>query len=476
MLRSEQPHKESHRFRSRTLATADYSLERGLPASIEAERSILGAILLDSFAYNQAAEALQPDDFSLDSHRRIFKRMRELSESSRAIDLITLTEELGRYKEVEAIGGVAYLSSLTDGLPHRPNIEHYVRIVKDKALLRGVIHAANAAIARAMDETESADEILAAAEAGLFQLSDKRFAGGFRGVKDIVTESFGSIDALYERGQRVTGLETHFSDLDGMTSGLQKSDLVIIAARPSMGKTAFALNIAENAAVMDNKVVAVFSLEMSREALLLRLLCSNARVDSHKLRTGFLSRDDYHKLVEALGRLADAPIFIDDTPGITVPEMRAKARRLQHTQGRLDLVIVDYLQLMSSVPLGAKRYENRTQEVSAISRGLKLLAKELRVPVMALSQLSRAPESRGGDHRPQLADLRESGSIEQDADVVAFIFREEVYKPADPDLDGLAELIIAKQRNGPTGKVDLAFLKRCTRFETRAQESQDFSS
>ena len=278
------------------------------------------------------------------------------------------------------------------------------------------------------------------------------------------------VDALYERGQRVTGLETHFADFDGLTSGLQKSDLVIIAARPAMGKTAFALNIAENAAVSDNKVVAVFSLEMSREALLLRLLCSNARVDAHKLRTGFLSRDDYHKLVAALGRLADAPIFIDDSPGITVPEMRAKARRLQHSQGRLDLVIVDYLQLMGSIPLGGKRYENRTQEVSAISRGLKLLAKELRVPVMALSQLSRAPESRGGDHRPQLSDLRESGSIEQDADVVAFIFREELYKPDDPDLDGLAELIVAKQRNGPTGKVELAFIKRSTRFETRAQE------
>src|SRR5574340_122608 len=249
MLQSYQPHQESHRVRSRTLATTDYSLERGLPASIEAERSILGAILLDSFAYNQAAEALQPDDFSLDSHRRIYAGMRELAESNRAIDLITLAEELSRHKEVEAVGGVAYLSSLTDGLPHRPNIEHYVQIVKDKALLRGLIHAANAAIARAMDEAEPADEVLAGAEAGLFELADKRFAGGFRGVKQIVSESFGSIDALYERGQRVTGLETHFADFDGLTSGLQKSDLVIIAARPAMGKTPFALNIAENAAV-----------------------------------------------------------------------------------------------------------------------------------------------------------------------------------------------------------------------------------
>ncbi len=456
------------------MATTDYSLERGLPANIDAERSILGAILLDNFTYTQASsENLQADDFSLDSHRRIYARITELADSGRPVDLVTLAEELSRRKEVEAIGGVAYLSSLTDGLPHRPNIEQYVRIVKDKALLRGLIFASNAAIARAIDEAEPAQDVLTSAEAAIYELSDKRFASGFRDVKQIVKESFGSIDALYERGQRVTGLETHFVDFDNLTSGLQRSDLVIIAARPSMGKTAFALNIAENAAVKDNKVVGMFSLEMSREALLLRLLCSNAIVDAHKLRTGFLSRDDYQKLVAALGRLADAPVFIDDTPGITISEMRAKARRLQHQMGgRLDLLIVDYLQLMSGSTAGVKaRYENRTQEVSAISRGLKLLAKELRVPVVALSQLSRAPESRSGDHRPQLSDLRESGSIEQDADVVAFIFREEVYDPK-PENEGFAELIIAKQRNGPTGKVDLAFLKRSTRFESRAGESE----
>jgi replicative DNA helicase len=456
------------------LAAIDYTLERGLPANIDAERSILGAILLDNFTYTQASsENLQADDFSLDSHRRIYGRITELADSGRPVDLVTLAEELSRRKEVEAIGGVAYLSSLTDGLPHRPNIEQYVRIVKDKALLRGLIFASNAAVARAMDEAEPAQDVLTSAEAAIYELSDKRFTSGFRDVKQIVKESFGSIDALYERGQRVTGLETHFVDLDNLTSGLQRSDLVIIAGRPSMGKTAFALNIAENAAVKDNKVVGMFSLEMSREALLLRLLCSNAQVDSHKLRTGFLGRDDYQKLVEALGRLADAPVFIDDTPGITISEMRAKARRLQHQMGgRLDLIIVDYLQLMSGSAAGVKaRYENRTQEVSAISRGLKLLAKELRVPVIGLSQLSRAPESRGGDHRPQLSDLRESGSIEQDADLVAFIFREEVYDPK-PENEGFAELIIAKQRNGPTGKVDLAFLKRSTRFESRAGDSE----
>ncbi|MGZ4813611.1 MAG: replicative DNA helicase [Terriglobales bacterium] len=455
------------------MATTDYTHVSSLPANVDAERSILGAILLDNFTYTQASsENLQPDDFSLDSHRRIYGRITELADSGRPVDLVTLAEELSRRKEIEAIGGVAYLSSLTDGLPHRPNIEQYVRIVKDKALLRGLIFASNAAIARAIDEAEPAQDVLTSAEAAIYELSDKRFTSGFRDVRQIVKESFGSIDALYERGQRVTGLETHFVDLDNMTSGLQRSDLVIIAARPSMGKTAFALNIAENSAVRDGKVVGVFSLEMSREALLLRMLCSNSQVDSHKLRTGFLGRDDYQKLVEGLGRLAEAPIFIDDTPGITISEMRAKARRLQHQMnGRLDLLIVDYLQLMSGgAPGGGKaRYENRTQEVSAISRGLKLLAKELRVPVIALSQLSRAPESRSGDHRPQLADLRESGSIEQDADVVAFIFREEVYDPK-PENEGFAELIIAKQRNGPTGKVDLAFIKRSMRFESRASE------
>ncbi len=286
------------------------------------------------------------------------------------------------------------------------------------------------------------------------------------GVQEIVKESFGSVDALLQRGQRITGLATHYTDLDEMTSGFQRSDLVIIAARPSMGKTAFAMNIAENASIEDRKVVGMFSLEMSREALLLRLLCSRARVDSHRMRTGSLWRDDMQKVVHAMEQLANAPIYIDDTPGISLSEMRAKARRLQQSVGSLDLIIVDYLQLMSG---GSRRYENRTQEVSAISRGLKGLAKELKVPVVALSQLSRAPESRGGDHRPQLADLRESGSIEQDADLVMFIFREEVYKPNDPDLSGRAEIIISKQRNGPTGKLNLAFLKNSTRFESMAE-------
>jgi len=445
------------------MATTDLHLERGLPASMEAERSILGAILLDSLLFDQAAE-LKPDDFSLDGHRRIFSRMRDLQDTGRPVDMITLAEELDRYKEVEAVGGVAYLSSLIDGVPERPSIEHYVRIVRNKALLRGLINIAQNAIAEAIDHSDEAEEVINRAEQGIFLLSENRIGEGLTDLPTIVKNSFGSLDALYARGQEVTGLATHFIDFDKMTSGLQPSDLIILAARPSMGKTSLAMNIAENAAIKDGKVVGVFSLEMSKEALLMRMLASHSRVDSTRLRTGFIPREDRDKLSFALEELLQARLYIDDTPGISVTEMRSKARRLKQQQG-LDLVIVDYLQLMSAVPVGGKRFENRTQEVSAISRGLKAVAKELRVPVVALSQLSRAPESRGGDHRPQLADLRESGSIEQDADVVAFIFREEVYKKDDPDLEGLAELIIAKQRNGPTGMVKLAFTHSSTRFD-----------
>ena len=448
----------------------DYTLERGLPASIDAERSILGAILLESLLFDQAAE-LRPEDFSLDAHRRIFSRMRDLQDLGRPVDMITLAEELNRRKEAEAVGGVAYLSSLIDGLPERPSIEHYVRIVRNKALLRGLINVAQMAIAEAMEHSDEAEEVINRAEQGIFQLSENRLGQGFTDIPTIVKNSFGSLDELYARGQEITGLATHYTLLDKMTSGFQPSDLIIIAARPSMGKTALAMNIAENAAVLDNKVVGVFSLEMSKEALLMRMLASHSRVDSHRLRTGFIPKEDRQKLTFATESLMQARLFIDDTPAISVTEMRSKARRLKQQEGRLDLMLVDYLQLMSAVPIGGKRFENRTQEVSAISRGLKAVAKELRVPVVALSQLSRAPESRGGDHRPQLSDLRESGSIEQDADVVAFIFREEVYKKNDPDLEGLAEIIVAKQRNGPTGTIKLAFLHSCTRFENRASEN-----
>ena len=451
------------------MATVDYSLERGLPASIEAERSILGSVLLDNGLYDQASQ-IKPDDFSLDAHRRIFARMTDLQAMGRPVDMITLAEELDRHKEVEAVGGVAYLSSLIDGVPDRPSIEHYVRIVRNKSMLRGLINISQNAIAESIEHSDEAEEVINRAEQAIFQLSENRIGQGLEDIPSIVKNSFGSLDALYARGQEVTGLRTHYTLLDRLTSGLQPSDLIIVAARPSMGKTSFAMNIAENAAVIDGKVVGVFSLEMSKEALLMRMLASCAQVDSHKLRTGFLGKEDMQKLTHAMEKLMQAKLFIDDTPGISVTELRSRARRLKNQEGRVDMLIVDYLQLMSAVPIGGKRFENRTQEVSAISRGLKAIAKELRVPLVALSQLSRAPESRGGDHRPQLADLRESGSIEQDADVVAFIFREEVYKKDDPDLEGMAEIIVAKQRNGPTDTIKMAFVKRYTRFENLAAE------
>src|ERR1700691_2365760 len=458
------------RTRLNIVATLETSIGR-LPANIEAERSILGAILLDNHAFNDAAEHLKPEDFSIDSHRRIYSRMMDLAESSRPIDIITLVEELEQKRDLQAVGDVGYISGLLDGVPDRPSIEHYVRIVRDKAILRGLINVSNTAIAKASEQADPADEILNEAEAAVFQLSEKRIREGFQGIKQIVRTSFGSVDALLQRGQRITGLATHFTDLDEMTSGFQKSDLVILAARPSMGKTSFAMNIAENAAIDDGKTVGIFSLEMSKEALLQRLLSSRAIIDAHKLRTGSLWKDDKEKLLRAAAELAEAPLFIDDTAGITLSEKRAKARRLKQTQGQLDLLVVDYLQLMSG---GSRHFENRTQEVSAISRGLKAVAKELEVPVVALSQLSRDPERRGGDQRrPQLSDLRESGSIEQDADVVMFIFREEIYRPDDPELKGHAEILIAKQRNGPVGKFNLAFLHNSTRFANKYEGNNE---
>ncbi len=451
------------------MAAIDYSLEqRGLPSNAEAERSLLGAILLDNTLYTEAATALKPDDFFLDAHRRIYSRILELSDASRPIDLVTLSEELSRRKELEAVGGVAYLSSLTDGAPRRTSIEHYVRIVRDKSLMRGVIRAANTIMQSALDQADSAADVLDRAEAEIFSLSENRNTQDLVSVSQVAMESFGgNLDKLYERGRRITGLETHYTDLDELTSGLQRKELIIVAARPSMGKTAFALNIAENCAVRDNKAVAIFSLEMGREALLHRMLCSQSRVDSHKLRTGFLGKEDMTKLRDGLEALMPAAIYIDDTPGVSITEVRAKSRRLKQREGRLDLIVVDYLQLMSGTAPGARRYENRTQEVSAISRGLKAIAKELDVPMLAVSQLSRAPETRGSkDNEPKLSDLRESGAIEQDADVVMFLYRPDYYDRNDPDIENKAKLIIAKQRNGPTDTVQLAFLKSYTRFET----------
>ena len=448
------------------------TLDAGLPANLDAEKTILGAILLDNAAHSEASERLDTDDFSLDSHKRIFLRMSELMNSQRTVDIVTLAEELARHKEVESVGGVAYLASLTEGLPRRPVIEDYVRIVKDKSLLRKLMLICSAAIARAADQSETALEVLGAAETQLLEVSEKGIVHGLQPLDEIVQHSFGTIDNLYKESREVTGLATDFTSFDHLTSGLQKDELIIIAARPSMGKTAFAINIAQNAAVNHNAIVAVFSLEMSKESLLRRMLASQAWVDQRKLQTGFLGREDQVKLQNALGQLVESRLFIDDTAGISLAEMRAKARRLKQTQGGLDLIMVDYLQLMSAtVPSsGKKNYENRTQEVSAISRGLKALAKELHVPVVALSQLSRASERRGDDKRPMLSDLRESGSIEQDADVVAFIHREAYYNRTEEMSEAYrakSEIIIAKQRNGPTDTVYLNFVSKYTRFDNQ---------
>ena len=448
----------------------DLTLDAGLPANVDAEKTILGAILLDNAAHAEAAEKIQPDDFSLDSHRRIFQRMGELMDSQRAVDIVTLANELARNKEVEAVGGVAYLASLTEGLPRRPVIDEYIRIVKDKSLLRRLMAICSAAIARAADQSENAISVLDDTGGKLLEVTQQGMTQGFQSLDQIVQHSFGSIDNLYKQSREVTGLATGFTELDRLTSGLQKGELIIIAARPSMGKTALAINIAQSAAVNHQAIVAVFSLEMSKESLLRRMLASQAWVDQRKLQTGFIAREDQVKLERALGELVESRMFIDDTAGISLSEMRAKARRLKHTHGGLDLVVVDYLQLMSAtVPSSGKRnYENRTQEVSAISRGLKALSKELDVPVVALSQLSRASERRGEDKRPMLSDLRESGSIEQDADVVAFIHREAYYnrnEEASEADKAKSEIIIAKQRNGPTDTVLLHFISQYTRFE-----------
>ncbi len=450
-------------------AASSFTLDAGLPSNADAERTILGAILLDNPLLAEAQEKLVAEDFALDSHQRIFARMAELSAEGHAIDLVTLSEMLGRHKEVESVGGVAYLASLTEGLPRRPILDEYIRIVKDKSLLRQLMLICSAAIARAADQSEPALDVLNAAESQLLEVGEKGISKGLASLEEIVSNSFGSIDNLYQQAREVTGLATHYTEFDKMTSGLQKGELVIIAARPSMGKTAWAVNIAQNAAIRSGAVVGIFSLEMSKEALLRRMLASQAWVDQRKLQTGFLGREDQEKLRRALEDLVESKVFIDDTAGISLAEMRAKARRLRQTQGRIDLILVDYLQLMTaSLPTqGGRRHENRTQEVSAISRGLKALAKEMEVPVIALSQLSRSSERRGDDKRPMLSDLRESGSIEQDADVVAFIHRESYYnrdKDEDPDRNK-AEIIIAKQRNGPTGTVHLAFLSQFTRFE-----------
>ena len=439
------------------------------PHSLEAERALLGSIILDNEALNLALGIVGREDFFSEGNRAIFGKMIELSEKSRTIDLVTLCDELAKEGMLEKMGGASTLASLTDGVPvgNFSAVMQYSRIVKEKSLLRRIINSSNNLIARCFEGVDDPDVLIDLAQSEIFEISGEKVESGFLDVKGIFKSSFGTIDALFERGQSVTGVATGFEKLDEMTSGLQPGELIIIAARPSLGKTALALNIATHAAVNQRKVVGVFSLEMSKESLLTRLLCSEASIDSHKLRTGFTSKDDWGKMTKAMGRLVEAPLYIDDSAALSILQIRAKARRLKTEKG-LDLLIVDYLQLAT----GHGKFENRTQEVSYISRGLKSIAKELRVPVIALSQLSRAPEA-GKGRPPSLSDLRESGSIEQDADVVIFIYKDMASKrdednghKEDPGI--LVDLNIGKQRNGPTGVFKLVFLKPYVRFENPA--------
>jgi replicative DNA helicase len=445
---------------------ADISLEKTLPHNLDAERSILGAILLDDKAALPVFEILKSQDFYLESHRRIFDRMLLLVSDGRPIDLITLKEELQRTNELESVGGAAYLASLTDYLPRALNIEYYAQIAKSKSTLRRLIQTSSEIMARSYQDEEPAQDILHHVEKAIFDIASQHFRTGFSSITPVVSDVFKQIEELSNRKAPVTGLETGFVDLDRITAGLHPADLIIVAARPGLGKTSLCLNIAQHVAIRKHKTVGIFSLEMSKEQLVKRLLCSEARIDAHRISTGFLNKEDWNRLSRASGDLSETGIFIDDSATVTVTELRTKARRLSLEHG-LHLLIVDYLQLMSG---SSQRYENRTQEISQISRGLKAIAKELEIPVIAVSQLSRAVESRSGEHRrPQLSDLRESGSIEQDADVVMFIYREDMINPTE-DNSGLAELIIGKQRNGPTGSVQLAFSKQFTKFDSLYQE------
>jgi replicative DNA helicase len=444
---------------------ADSTLERPMPSNLDAERCILGAILLDNNALNTAIEALKPDDFFIPQHRSIFNQMMALGEAQHAIDLVTLTEELHRRGELESSGGAPYLASLVDGVPRVSNVEHYARIVKEKAMLRNLIHTTHNIQQHAFDGEDGADTILDNAESSIFALAEDRVKAGLLPIKDIVRDNFERLEKIFREGKSVTGISTGYGELDKLLSGLQPSELIILAGRPSQGKTALALNMAENIAIRGGLPVAVFSLEMSKEALLQRLVASVAQVDAHKFRSGHLSRDDWRRMTEGLGQMSSAPLWIDDAGSISVLEIGAKARRLKRDKG-LSLLIVDYLQLITA----RGRFNSRQEEVASISRGLKGLAKELQIPVLVLSQLTRAPERE--ERGPQLSDLRESGAIEQDADVVMFIYRPNFFNMnATPEEREMADILIAKQRNGPTDKVKFVFRSRLTRFEEAAPDA-----
>ncbi|MDX9820822.1 MAG: replicative DNA helicase [Syntrophales bacterium] len=441
----------------------DASLYKVPPQNLDAEQSILGGILLDNQALNAVLEVLTHQDFYSEAHRKIFLAVTELAERNEPSDLVTLGSFLKDKNQLDSIGGTSYLATLVESVPSAANISAYAKLVKEKSVLRQLISTATGIVTRSYGTGADVDQLLDEAEHAIFEISEHKIRPSFYPMKDIIKDSFRTIERLYERKELVTGVPTGFGKIDEITSGLQNSDLIIIAGRPSMGKTAFALNIAEHVALEENIAVAIFSLEMAKEQLAMRMFSSIAKVNSQKLRRGFVGETDWPKLTTAAGRLSEAPIFIDDTPAITVLEMKAKARRLKADKG-LGLVILDYLQLMRSG--GSK--DSREQEISEISRSLKALAKELAVPVIALSQLNRKVEDRT-NRRPQMADLRESGAIEQDADVIAFIYRDEVYNKSEDNTErGFAEIIIGKQRNGPTGTVKLVFQEAFTRFENPA--------
>jgi replicative DNA helicase len=435
------------------------------PQALDAERSVLGAMLLSRDAIATAIQNLQEQAFYKDAHRKIWRVIIDLFDGSTPVDMVTLVEELKKRREIEAVGGVTYLTTLDQFIATPANVEHYCKVVHEKAILRRLIEVGTEIVGEAFDGREEPSHLLDRAEQQIFAISDERLRTGFLPMRSLVLQGYSAIEEYRQRKVHVTGVPSGFYDLDEMTAGFQKADFVVIAGRPSMGKTSFAMNIADYVAVRargkERQTVAVFSLEMSKESLVQRLLCSLAKVDIHKVRRGYASAAEYKALQTAAAQLHEAPIYIDDTAAISILEMRAKARRLVSEQP-LGMIVVDYLQLIR----GPNNAENRQQEISSISRSLKALAKELQVPVLALSQLSRAVETRGGNKRPMLSDLRESGAIEQDADVVLFVYRPEVYETDPSKMDGKAEIIIAKQRNGPTGSVDLAFLKECTRFES----------
>lgn len=451
------------------MKNTDLHLDRLPPQNLEAEQSVIGAILIDNDALPKALEILDSEDFYKLSHRKIFNAMTELFDRNEPIDLITLTDFLKKKDEIEAIGGVSYLSSLIHMLPTAANIKYHANIVREKALVRGLLRSANEIAGKVYEDNLDAEDLVDYAEKSIFEISDKRIKVSFVTLKEVIKDSFEMIEHLYDKKETVTGVPSGFRDLDDLTTGFQKGDLIIIGGRPSMGKTAFTLNIAQHVGVELREPVAIFSLEMAKEQLALRMLCSEAMVNSNSIRKGFIKKEDWHKLTSAASNLTGAPIFIDDSSAITVLELRAKARRLKMEHG-LSLVIVDYLQLMR----GKGSFERREQEISDISRSLKALAKELSVPVIAVSQLNRSVESRRPP-KPMLADLRESGAIEQDADVILFLYRDEVYNKDNPANKGKAEVDIAKQRNGPAGvNIHLTYISSCTRFMNLAdRELQD---